>query len=222
MPEYNFIFDFDSTITRVEALDELADIIAHRKGITDNSLKQEIERITTQAMNGEIGFDVALDQRIALLDIQENDIAQLIERLKNQVSQSFIRNRAFFQHNSSRIYVISGGFEEYIIPVVETLGIRQEHVFANNFIRSEKSNQLLHDKNNALAKEKGKVLTMKGLPLKGLTIAIGDGYTDYELKLYGMVDRFYLYAEHVNRSATITKADAVIFSLDDLLNLIHE
>ena len=46
--------------------------------------------------------------------------------------------------------------------------------------------------------------------LKGKIIAIGDGYTDYELKREGVADTFIAYTEHIARDLVIKNADFVV------------
>ena len=80
----NFIFDFDSTLTRVEALDVLAEIT-----LSDNPKKdeiiQEIIDITNLGIDGEISFTESLERRIKLLNANKSDLDQLVENLKKQV-----------------------------------------------------------------------------------------------------------------------------------------
>ena len=73
----NFIFDFDSTLTRVEALDVLAEIT-----LSDNPKKdeiiQEIIDITNLGIDGEISFTESLERRIKLLNANKSDLDQLV------------------------------------------------------------------------------------------------------------------------------------------------
>jgi D-3-phosphoglycerate dehydrogenase len=41
--------------------------------------------------------------------------------------------RAFFKQNAHNIYIISNGFKEIIIPIVQEYGIKPEQVLANTF-----------------------------------------------------------------------------------------
>ena len=81
----NYIFDFDSTLTRVEALDVLAEIT-----LQDNPKKgeiiQEIIDITNLGIDGEISFTESLERRIKLLNANEADLSGLVAALKKQVS----------------------------------------------------------------------------------------------------------------------------------------
>ena len=61
-----FVIDFDSTITKVEGLDQLAEI-ALANNPTGKTIVAQIKSITDLGMNGEISFSEALKQRISLL-----------------------------------------------------------------------------------------------------------------------------------------------------------
>lgn len=216
-----FIFDFDSTITSVEALD----VLAEHKGaqLTDEArfnLVQLIASLTSKAMQGDLSFRDALKERMNALQLTKHDIDWLIPVLKTKISTSFKEHKDFFQTHRDNIFVISGGFEEYIIPVVEEIGIKPEHVFANRFIEQE-NGILLADDEAALSRDQGKVIALQTLPLHGEIIVIGDGYTDYEMKEKGKATQFILYAEHCNRSDSIPQYDQIIFSLHELLNSLH-
>lgn len=222
MEEVQFIFDFDSTITKVEALDELVEIIAKRKNNQNKYLGYQIEDLTNKAMNGELSFDQALEERIKLLQIIPEDIENLTLRLKQKISASFLENLSFFETHQKNIFVISGGFKEYIIPVVSQLAILPNHVFANTFIKQAETDVLTFDRHNLLAQPLGKVKTLESLHLPGKIYMIGDGYTDYETKLYDVVDRFYLYAEHANRLKPTMHPDGILFSLTELITLLND
>ena len=60
------VFDFDSTFTQVEGLDELADIAL--QGHPDQAaVVAQIRALTDRGMAGEIGFQESLAKRLALL-----------------------------------------------------------------------------------------------------------------------------------------------------------
>ena len=62
----NLIIDFDSTFIKIETLDALAKISLKDSLNKEKNIKK-IADITFNAMNGEIPFDLALTQRIKLL-----------------------------------------------------------------------------------------------------------------------------------------------------------
>ncbi|GIV35963.1 MAG: hypothetical protein KatS3mg032_0342 [Cyclobacteriaceae bacterium] len=212
------VIDFDSTFTKVEALDLLADIIfdGHPE---KTGIKQQIADITSKAMEGEISFRQALEKRIAILKPHKKHLEQLAVRLSDQVSESFKRNQSFFKKYADNIYVISNGFHIFIDPVVTAFGIKPENIFANRFFFDEHGNVTGFDTENPLSDNNGKVEQLKRLNLPGDVYVIGDGYTDYEIKAAGLANKFYAFTENVERSAVMEKADHITPSLDEFLFL---
>ncbi|GIV40024.1 MAG: hypothetical protein KatS3mg033_1824 [Thermonema sp.] len=211
------IIDFDSTFTRVEGLDLLAEI-----ALLDHPEKEErlrtIRQITEQGMNGELSFAVSLKERLALIRPHRRHIECLVERLKEEVSPSFRRNERFFQEYGQNIRIISSGFREFIEPVVATLGIRPEQVFANRFLFDSEGYVTGYDESIPLAHDRGKVKLLQSWQLPDEEVyVIGDGYTDYEIKAAGLANAFYAFAENVQREKVLAHADAVLPALDEFL-----
>ncbi len=213
-----YIIDFDSTFTKVEGLDELANI-ALAGSANQEKIVQQIRSLTEQGMNGEITFSEALSQRIALLKANRTHIDKLVDFLYTQVSESFQRNEKFLREYADNILIISGGFKEFIVPIVTSMGIKEANVYANTFVFDAEGNIVGVDENNVLAHEKGKVKLLGSLNLDGDIYAIGDGYTDYELRASGLANRFYAFTENVEREKVTAKADHIVPSLDEFLYL---
>ena len=68
-----YIFDVDSTLLRIESLEELAKITLRDNSDAKNIL-DTIENITKLGMEGKIPFPVSLQKRLAVLPIK-NDIS---------------------------------------------------------------------------------------------------------------------------------------------------
>ena len=211
-----FIIDFDSTFTQVEALDILGEISLMGDPNKEEKL-QAIKDITDQGMEGNLTFRESLERRIALLNATKPQIVALIDALRDKVSKSFQRNREFFQDNADDIFIISNGFKDFIIPIVSEYGIKEENVFANEFVYDEHENIIDFNRDNLLSKNNGKPETIKRLNLEGDIYVIGDGYTDYEIKASGVANKFYAFTENVNRPKVLAKADHVAPSLDEIL-----
>jgi len=217
-PNKYFVIDFDSTFTKVEAFDVLADISLD--GHPDKEInKQKIVDITNQGMNGSISFRESLEQRLALLAPEKKHLPALIKLLKSKVSESFKRNKEFFQTHADNIYIISNGFKEFIEPVVTDFGIKPENILANEFRFDEQGKVIGFDKENPLSANNGKVEQLKRLNLPGDVYVIGDGYTDYEIKHAGLANKFYAFTENVERENILSKADHIAPSLDEFLYL---
>lgn len=211
-----FIIDFDSTFTQVEALDILGEISLQGDPKKEEKL-QAIKDITDQGMEGNLTFRESLERRIDLLNATKPQINDLVASLRNKVSKSFQRNKEFFQDNANDIYIISNGFKDFIIPIVSEYGIKEENVFANEFVYDANGNIIDFNRENLLSKNNGKPETIKRLNLEGDIYVIGDGYTDYEIKASGVANKFYAFTENVNRPKVLAKADHIAPSLDEIL-----
>jgi D-3-phosphoglycerate dehydrogenase len=212
----NYIFDFDSTLTRVEALDVLAEIT-----LKDNPKKdaiiQEIIDITNLGIDGEISFTESLERRIKLLKANKSDLTKLVEDLKKQVSSSIERNKEFFELYADDIYVISCGFKEFIDPIVKEYNIPSEKVFANTFEFAEDGEIIGFDAVNPLSQHNGKIACLKNMNLTGEIQVIGDGYSDYVTREAGVAHKFFAYTENISRNKTTENADHIAPNLDEFL-----
>lgn len=211
-----YIIDFDSTFTQVEALDELA-----RISLEDHperqSIYEEIERWTNLAMEGQVSFRESLGNRVKLLNAHQRHLDQLVAVLKRKVSPSFLRNKKFFKQNKGQVLIVSGGFKEFITPVVRPYHIAADQIYANEFVFDEAGNIIGYDKANPLSEEAGKVKLLKQLNLPGKMYGIGDGYSDFQLRESGLIERFYAFTENIERKSVSEKADHVTPSFDEFL-----
>jgi D-3-phosphoglycerate dehydrogenase / 2-oxoglutarate reductase len=211
-----FVIDFDSTVTQVEGLDELAAIAL--KGQADGAeVVKKIKALTDAGMSGEISFSEALKSRIELLKANKSHIEILIDFLKTKISDSFLRNKSFLKEYNADIYIVSSGFKEFILPITQSLGLKDENVYANTFTFDEEGNITGVDQSNVLAQTGGKIKLMESLKFDGHVSVIGDGYTDFEIKKAGFADRFYAFTENVERPKVVAEADFAIKSLDEFL-----
>lgn len=212
----NFIIDFDSTFTRVEALDILGEIALDGRADKEERL-QAIKDITDLGMEGKVSLAESLEERIQLLDAHRDHLDELISRLRKKVSTSFMRNREFLEQHAPTIYIISNGFKDFVVPIVSEYGVKPEHVFANTFVFDEEGKIVSYDKENLLARNGGKPRQIEALGLEGEVIVIGDGHTDYEIKEAGAASEFYAFTENIKRDTVTEKADHVAPNLDEVL-----
>lgn len=213
-----FVIDFDSTFTKVEAFDVLADISLKDHPEREHR-KNQIVEITSKGMDGSISFRESLEKRLHLLAPSKQHLPMLINTLKDLVSESFKRNREFFTNYADNIYIVSNGFREFIEPIVTEYGIKPLNILANEFRFDEDGKVIGFDTENPLSANNGKVEQLKRLNLPGDVYVIGDGYTDYEIKHAGLANKFYAFTENVERESVLSKADHITPSLDEFLYL---
>jgi len=211
-----YVFDFDSTLTKVEALDVLAEITLKGKANKDEVI-QKIQDITNLGIDGDISFTESLEKRLELLHAHKDDLELLIKELRTKISTSIEAYKDFFQNFADDIYVISCGFKEFIDPIVKEYNIPSDRVYANNFKFDEEGNIIGFDEENVLSSHNGKIQCLKDLNLEGEVQVIGDGYSDYVMREAGIADKFFAYTENVSRDKATKNADFVTPNLDEFL-----
>lgn len=211
-----YVFDFDSTLTRVEALDVLAEITLRGRDNKEEVIK-EIQAITNLGIDGDISFTQSLERRIRLLKAHKDDLKPLVKQLRQKISKSISSNKEFFSTFSDDIYVISCGFKEFIDPIVSEYNIPSDRVYANTFEFDEEGNIIGFDETNVLASHNGKIECLKQLQLDGEVQVIGDGYSDYVMREAGIAHKFFAYTENVHREKAAQNADYITPNLDEFL-----
>ena len=213
-----YVFDFDSTLVRIETLEALADL-ALGDAPDAAGVREEIGRLTDQAMAGELGFGEALRRRLSLLPLTRDHVRALADRILDEGAPSIRKNLAFFREHAGRVVILSGGFREIITPVAERLGVAPGRVLCNDLIYDATGRVAGVDVANPLSQAGGKVEALKALDLPGRVVMIGDGWTDAEVRQAGAADRFYAFTEIVHRPRAVAAADAEVRSLDEFLHL---
>jgi phosphoserine phosphatase len=164
------VADMDSTIINVECLDELADFAG---------LKPHIAAITERAMRGELEFEPALRERVALLGGLEAGVLQRAydERVRlNPGARTLVRTMAAA---GARCVLVSGGFSFFTARVAEAAGFH-----------AHRANELLEDAGR-LTGRVGEPILGRAAKLAALleetrgqgldpsqTLAVGDGAND--------------------------------------------
>ena len=111
------IADMDSTMIDQECIDELADMAG---------FGPRVAQITARAMNGELDFNAALTERVALLaNLPEAVIAQVLaERITYAAGGAVLV--ATMRAHGAYTALVSGGFTSFTRAVAQTLGF-DEH-----------------------------------------------------------------------------------------------
>lgn len=217
MQHTTYILDFDSTLVQCESLDELARL-SLRGNPRQQEIMQELEHITHRGMTGELAFDDSLQQRLRLFTATRRDVGRLTDYLIAKISPSALKSRDWFTQNRDHIYVVSGGFEEYIIPVTERLHLKPQQVLANRFLY-EGDTITGFDTQRPTSQPGGKATQIAALHLAHPVVVIGDGYTDYEIKAAGLADEFWAFTESVDRPQVSAIADRMISNFTQIMSL---
>jgi len=217
--KFSLIIDFDSTIINLETLEFLASFSLQGNNQKHNII-QKISHYTDLAMNGDITFQESLEIRLKLMKIHKKHINKTIRLLDDKIDKSFLKNIDFFKKHIDYTYIVSGGFKSIIEPVVLSSTNLNWNTFANELKFNQEGYVVGVNQDNPLAFSKGKVELVKKLNLNNDIIIIGDGYTDYEIKKYGVAKYFLAYTAHANRENVITHADKICKNFNEVIEFI--
>jgi phosphoserine phosphatase len=152
--------DMDSTMIQQECIDELAE---------EAGVGARVKEITARAMNGELDFDGALTERVALLkDLPEAVITQVLDN-RITLMPGGPQLLATMKGDGAYAALVSGGFTAFTARIADQLGFDENRA-------------------NTLLVEDGKLTGKPGLPILGreakvtaleqITVRLGIGEAD--------------------------------------------
>ena len=113
------VFDMDSTLIDTEIIDEIA---------KEAGAEEEVRKLTKKAMEGEISFKKALEERVKLLKgLPVEVLEKIYSRVKfTEGAKELIRS---LKEAGYKVAVVSGGFSYFTDKVKEELGL--DYAFGN-------------------------------------------------------------------------------------------
>ena len=162
--------DMDSTMIRQECIDELA----HVAGVGDR-----VAQITARAMNGELNFEAALRERVALLRALPEAVIEEVLRDRITFMPGGPALLATMKAHGAHTVLVSGGFLSFARPVAAHLGFHEAR--ANTLLAEE--GRLTGEVAEPILGREAKVATLREVTARlGLTpadaLAVGDGAND--------------------------------------------
>ena len=159
----------DSTLIQTEVIDEMAE--SHGVGT-------EVKAVTEKAMNGEIGFDESINQRVSKLKgMKVTQLQEISDRLPiTPGAEDFIKTVKSLGY---KVALISGGFTFFTDTIKEKLNL--DYAFANELeiVAGELTGKLTGTIINA--EQKATILKLitqqENISLEQV-VAIGDGAND--------------------------------------------
>lgn len=120
-PDFKFaIMDMDSTLINQEVIEELAEFVG---------MREHVQKVTTEAMEGRLNFEEALRERVKLLAGQPASILEEVLEKKISPTPGLDEMLAGFQERGIKTMVVSGGFLEIVGKFAERRGI--DYALAN-------------------------------------------------------------------------------------------
>ncbi len=166
-----FVADMDSTMIGQECIDELADFVG---------LRAHVAAITERAMRGEIAFEPALRERVALLKGLPLDVVRKVISERITLTPGGRTLIATMRANGALTCLVSGGFTLFTQAVADMIGFEENR---GNTLAVAPDGTLAGAVAEPILGREGKLATLldltarRGIGLEA-TLAIGDGAND--------------------------------------------
>lgn len=214
----HIIFDCDSTLSRIEGIDELA-VIA---GVT-----RQVKQMTDAAMAGEIGLEEVYGRRLQLIKPKQKDIIKLKDAYKNSATQDARLVIELLSDLGHDVYIVSGGLLEPVREFGLSLGIAEQNIFAVGVNYNQLSGQWwrsngggetswspeyldFHRSPLTLSEGKKTIISQLLEGKTGRSMLIGDGMSDFLAS--SCVDQFIGYGGVIIRESVKQCADVFVLS----------
>ena len=205
-------FDCDSTLSRIEGIDELG----RARG---PEVFKMVEHLTHQAMNGEVPIDEVFGRRMEIIR-PDRATAEAVARLYIDTMVPGVPEViAKLKAEGWTPVILSGGFAPLILPLAGQLGI--DHVEAVPVHFDAEGNYAGYGIDFPTTRNGGKpeiIREWKKAMLPEVVVMMGDGVSDLEAK--GEVDLFIGFGGVVAREAVKAGAGAWLTDMADFGNVV--
>ncbi len=216
-------FDVDCTVTKQDALDDLAEFLG---------CGQQVRDLTNAAMDGEMHLDDALQKRLEIMDATVDKLTEYVKTrpAEERLTPGIKRLVHELQARNVEVFFISGGFRELILPVADVLGIPRQNIFANRFVYMADDELGAggyptirvrgFDPKEPTSRDGGKpeaIRKIRQMNPYQTVVMVGDGITDLEaVQETGGADLFIGYSGVVERPIVKANADWYVDNFDEL------
>lgn len=207
------VLDVDSTLAGIEGIDWLA-------ALRGPAAEARSTELTDKAMQGLIPLEEIYGQRLASVKPTRDEIEELSRVYVQHMAPGAREAITRLHEEGVSLTIASGGFHQAILPLAAELGIAPERVHAVRIVFDERGRYSGFDESSLLARQYGKRDTIEGLGLESPILAVGDGITDSEIAM--VADAFAVFTGFIRRDAVIARADYVLESFDQLVELVIE
>ncbi|MFA5984915.1 MAG: HAD-IB family phosphatase [Methylococcaceae bacterium] len=172
-------FDCDSTLTKIEGIDELAIYYELDDG--------QVTRLTKAAMEGEVALESIYERRLAMINPDRASINWLAKRYLEEMVDGAQEVCQHLLAAGKDVHIVSSGLRQAILPLAEALGVAELHVHAVDIYFRDDGSYITYDRRSRLTRSLGKAEICRRLfkPPKTL-VMVGDSHTDVEAKQPGV------------------------------------
>lgn len=158
MKPYIFVFDLDSTITKIEILPEISKMIGKDK---------EMKELTEKAMKGEMPFKNSFMERVKIL----SDIS--VEKINKKIAEIPLNEKIvqFIVENKERCFIVTGNLDVWISGLMHKIGMDNHYFCSKAIVHEDKIDKIISVINKKL------IAKQFVQPM----VSIGDGDNDADM-----------------------------------------
>jgi phosphoserine phosphatase len=162
--------DMDSTLIGQECVDELAALVG---------LGEHVAAITERAMRGEIDFEPALRERVALLSGLPVDVIEDVLESRIELNPGAHALARTMRARGARVVIVSGGFRQFTSAVGALIGADEDRANTLETADGKLTGKVVEPILGRAAKREALITIAAGMgvPLDR-TLAVGDGAND--------------------------------------------
>ena len=164
------VADMDSTLIGQECVDELAALVG---------LGEHVSAITERAMRGEIEFEPALRERVALLRGLPLDVIEDVLESRIELNPGAHALARTMRARGARVVIVSGGFRQFTSAVAALIGADEDRANTLETVDGKLTGNVVEPILGREAKREALIAVAAaiGAPLDR-TLAVGDGAND--------------------------------------------
>lgn len=198
------VFDCDSTLVKIEGLDELARV----KG-----KKEEVAELTKLSMDGKVKLEEVFTLKMAMIRPSREDVLNLGRLYTEAVVEDIVPLISLLHGLKKDVLQVTGNFYPAVKILASFLGIPKKHIYANQVYFNQRGEYVGFDFQGPLSISGGKRIVMREIYQKDpqtKAVFIGDGSTDMDTK--PPVDLFIGYGGVVARQNIEKCSDIYVIS----------
>ena len=200
-------FDVDSTLVTIEGIDVLA------RG------DARIVELTEAAMNGAVPLEEVYARRLSLIRPARQDVDALAQRYRESLVDGAATTIDALQCAGAIVHLVTAGIEQAILPLAETLGVRNVHAVRLRFADDGAYEDF--DRRSPLTRAGGKATIVRDVRArtKGRAAFVGDGASDLEAK--PAVDFFVGFGGVRERGVVRENADVYAMTMEEVRGMLN-
>ena len=206
------VFDCDSTLSKIEGIDELA-------RLRGPETFREIEALTNAAMNGEVAIDEIFARRLDIIQPSVAFCEQVGQLYIEHIEPTAMATLEKLRNAGWHVVIVSGGFTQVIEPLGKHLGIDRIEAVPLKF--NPDGSYAGYDETAPPTRNGGKpeiIAQLKAELAPTQIVMVGDGISDLETR--SEVDTFIGFGRYADREKVRAEADHFVLALDDIPALI--